>query len=151
MGNSLRSTDEDAHVSTLVELLQGSIEHDGFKEAEEKLNMIDLNDLGKDNFNGWSVWDEAGSLPRQVGDDELDVGAHHWLIVLLPVIRVQQGIVDDAILLIHLGLQLEEDSQNLQAEVEKVALVLDGALEEVEHLSLQRSLVLTVGFDVIES
>lgn len=59
----LRSTDEDTHVSTLVELLQGSVEHDSLKKAEEELNMIDLNDLREDDLNGWAIRDKTGSLP----------------------------------------------------------------------------------------
>lgn len=77
MPYGLRSTDEDAHVAALIELLEGGVEHDGFEEAEEELDVVDLNDLGEDDLDGRAICDEAGPLPRQVSDDELDVRAHN--------------------------------------------------------------------------
>lgn len=45
MSYCLGSTNEDVHVSALIEFLESSVEHDGLQETEEELDMVDLNDL----------------------------------------------------------------------------------------------------------
>ena len=59
--------------------------------------------------------------------------------------------VDAAILLVHLRLQLKENGENLQAEVDKITLVCYRALEEIQHFSLEGSLMPTICLDVVES
>lgn len=53
------------------------------------------------------------------------------MVFFLPILSHKQSVVDHLVLAICVLLELQEDRQDLEAEVEQIALGLDRTLEEI--------------------
>lgn len=68
--------------------------------------MFDFDDLGEDDLDCPLILDQLVPVLGDEGDEELDVGTHQGLVLFLPVLRHQQGLVDLDVLLVGAVLQL---------------------------------------------
>ena len=94
--------------------------------------MINLNDFRENHFHFFFVVNQFCSVLCDKSNEKLYVCAHERLVIFSPILRHQERFVYFDVLLVCLLLELQEDSKNLNTEIQQITFCFESFHKKVE-------------------